>query len=517
MPAKMLSTREAAPLSRRDALLVALFVAAFFFLTWIRRHGIFSNDEVEGWLALIQPSWSRVMQVWSSGVDSSGLWFYVFARPWMHLFGFSDLSLHLWTTFFVSLSFGLTWICARRFASTLTVAVFAPLVFLANRVVILQLNNGRTYGILLLATALTCYAMLRTDPAEPDFGHARPVLLSFFAFLLLTGSHTLGVLFWGMFLAAFCLRDLLWRVFQWKVYLGALVSLALIVPVSRRNIQADLDMGKPTFWTPMPTLHGFVTGVGDFSDLITGLIFLLLIVSLVLFYRQPVATRGALIPRARFSLYCLLAVFPALVLVTFALSLLGKSIFTDRYLISVAIGDVLVLCELATRIELLRPLTLPARRALAAAAALGLAALFVFNFHRQGSPQPDYTQAFLKALPAGKPVVITDTAHFIEVTHYHNNEREMVIPLDWTIQLDPDFGGGGASFSHEMEDWKSVGLYPGQILTTPEILAKYPSFLLVSDEAHTLWFRRYIAANPGYQATELPGINGDRVWSVQSR
>ena len=114
------------PMSRYDWLLLALFVAMFFFITWFRRHGIFWNDEIMGWTTLDQPTWRDVIRVWLACVDSSGFFFYVFARPWLQLFGWTELSLHLWTTTFTSAAFILVWIVTRRFASLSIVAIAAP-------------------------------------------------------------------------------------------------------------------------------------------------------------------------------------------------------------------------------------------------------------------------------------------------------------------------------------------------------------------------------------------------------
>jgi hypothetical protein len=504
-----------------DGLLIALVIAAFFFLTWFRRHGIFWDDEIMGWTTLIQPTWPQLIRVWWSGVDSSGLWFYVFARPWLQIFGWTELSLHLWSAFFVGLSFLVTWVCARRYASLLTVAFFTPLIYLGNRQVAVQLCNGRCYGIVLLAVAVASYALLRTDPAEPDFRGARPALLSFLGFLLLTGSHMLGMLFWGVFVAGFCLRDLALRVFQWKVYLGALVALSLVVPISWRNIQSTINMGKPVFWTSKPTLSDFLLGFGDYSAQVTLLLAVLLLVFLGLFFRQPASARGPLVPQTRISIYCLLLVFPSLCLLMFALSLLGKSIYIDRYLIPVIIGNVLILCELMTRIELLKPFSRSVRWCFAGFATVLIGGLFVFNLHRQGLPGQDTMGPLLQALPAGKPVVITDTGLFIVTIYYYNNDLELVTPTDWSIQLDPDYGsskgGGGASYLHEMEDWKAMGIYADHILSTQQLLGKYRSFVVISNREHTLWFRRYIANNPAYRSEELPSSKDVDIWSVETR
>lgn len=499
-------------LSANDWILLFLVILAFFSLTWFRRHhAMLWNDEIMGWTTLDQPTWTRVLQVWWSGVDSSGLFFYLFARPWLQVFGWTELSLHLWTATFVSLSLVVAWITARRFASLPVVAFALPFVYLTNRTMVQQLNNGRTYGVLLLGVALISYALLDTDPLDGP----RPVWLTFVSFVLLCGSHTLGVLFVCVFAGGFLLRDLITRVFQWKIYLAALVALLLILPVSWKNIQADIDMGKPTFWTPKPTLAGLFLGFGDLSLQVFLVLIAALLIFLGLYFSQPREQRGPLVPRSRLSIYCLLAVFPALELTMFGLSLLGKSIFLDRYMLPIALGDAFLLCELITRIAALRPMARPVRQCILAVGVLTVVALFLFDLHRPGPPTHNYTEEFLAAVPAGKPIVITDTGRFIEVMHYHSKDREMISPVDWKIQVDPEFGPGGASFLHEMEDWKKMGIYAENIQPTAQILGTHRSFVMVADKPHTLWFKRYIENNPAYRVTELPGYERDRIWDVE--
>jgi hypothetical protein len=501
-------------LSGIDWILLSLTIVAFFLLTWFRRHhAMLWNDEIMGWTTLAQPTWKRVIQVWWSGVDSSGIFFNLFARPWLQIFGWTELSLRLWSSTFVSLSLAVAWMTARRFAPLTVVAFGLPFVYLTNHTVVQQLNNGRTYGVLLLGVALVSYVLLRTDPADSPYSFWLP----FLAFALLCGSHTLGVLFLCVFLGAFVLRDVLAYVLQWKIYLAALTAVLLVLPLSWKNIQADIDMGKPTFWTPKPTLGGLLLGFGDFSLQVLIVLAVALLVFLALRVMQPAERREPLVTRERLSLYCLLAVFPALELTMFALSLLGKSIFMDRYMIPIALGNAFLLCELMVRIGKLQPLPPRLQLGLIGIASASIVALFFTDLRRSGLPQRDYTTDFLAALPPGKCVVITDTSRFIEMMHYHSKDREMLSPTDWKIQVDPDFGGGGASFLHEMEDWKAMGIYADNIQPTEQILATHRSFIMVSDRPHTLWFRRYIQSNPAYRVKELAGYDRDRIWDVEPR
>ena len=502
-----------------DILLITLLFALFLFASWFRsRNRIFWSDEIMGWFVLRQDTWPHLLQLWRAGIDSSGIFYYVFARQWLALFGPSELTLHLFSAFGIALSATITWFAARRFFPIQVVAAVVPLMFFLNRTALWQLANGRTYGLLMTAIALAAYALIRTGPETADANRPWPLLLTFLALLLLVGSHILGTLFWGAFFAGFLTRDLWFRIFRPRLYSAALAAL-IVVPFSWRNIQATAALGKPTFWTLKPPPLDLFRGLGDYSRFTEGILaaaFLALLVTILI--ARSKGTRPPVFNPAYPSFYFALAVFPFLLLVMFAVSHVSTSIFVDRYLLPMLVGDALFVCALLGRcFEIMPPG--PAPRAL-----FSIAALLVFGVVYQKNlrfesvyPQRDYTPALLAALPEGEPIVMTSVGSFAEMVFYHNRDGIFLTPVDWSIQLDPDNGPGGVSGLHEMENWKAMGLYSKQIQPTPEILRGKPHFAVVSDDQHTLWFRRYIAANPLYRSTEGKPFGTLHIWQVDRR
>lgn len=529
MPEQMNSETDLTPeLKRRldwkDALLLVAAVACVLFMSWFRsRNRIFWSDEIMGWLVLRQDTWAHLLRVWWGGIDSSGIFFYLLGRPWLSIFGATEVSLRMFSAFGIAISLVLTWIAARRYFSWRTVAVCVPFIFLVNRPLLWQLANGRTYGVLMTGIALLAYAFLRTDPGEPDSDGVWPTLLVFLGFMLVMGGHILGVIYCTAFFAGFAARDYFFRVFRPRIYLAGLLAGAILF-LSWRNLLATAALGKPSFWTVVPSPVNLYYSLfacsfpGEKALLVVGGAFLA-----SLYSRTKQQGRPPLFLRSRASLYFLLSTFLLLTLIMFAVSRVTTSIFVDRYLLPMVVGDAFLLCELASR--LWQSLHLPRlfRIAVIGCAFLILPALYRRDLRAHDPfPMRDYTAALLKEIPGTDPVVITDPGVFAETVHYRNKERKMLTPIDGSIVLDPEFGPGGASGLHEMENWKTYGFYSNQILPTDQILATHRSFVVVSDPGHTLWMRRYILSNPKYSITAIPSFRlfSDmdlQIWQVEER
>lgn len=507
------------PLGRTDVLLLLLSFVLLMLMSYIRSRGrIFWGDEIMGWEVTRQPTFHRLWEVWSAGNDSSGIWFYVFARPWMTLFGASELTMRMFSAFGMSVSFILTWLCARRYFRWQVVAAVLPLVYLVNRMVVWQYGNGRTYGVLLTAAALCSYALLRTDPKEPDAERAGPLLLTLGGMLLITGSHILGPLYWGVFFAGFLARDIYFRVFRPKIYLAALLGLS-VFPVGWRNLRSTMALGKPTYWTEKPHFVDIFSGL-DLYVRLTGVVMLVsLLLMLLVWWRTRSSPRPEpLLAPSRASFYFVLGVPLFLILLMFVLSRVSTSIFVDRYLMPVLLFDCLFLCEAISRVWDAAPLVRPVRLAVGGLAVLAVASVYGYDLrHEMALPTRDYTASFLQAIPSGEPIIITDVSHFMDLVFYRSHERQLIIPVDWSVQLDPAFGDGGASPEHELDNWRNAGIHAENIQTTQQALAGKQHFTVVTDEQHTLWVRRYVLNNPAYVARELPSWKGMRIWQVDAR
>ena len=483
---------------------MALTALLMLLLSFLRsRHTIFWSDEVMGWLVLRERTFTQLLYSWWTGADSSGIFFYVLARPWLAIFGASELSLRLFSAAGVAAAAILLWVCARRFYSFGVVASLLPVTLLLHRTLLWQLANSRTYGLFLAAIALVALNFALTDPDRPL--SRKLLLLAFAAHLLLVGSHILGPLYSGVFLGGLIARDLWFHVFRPQLYLAAAAGwLALLV--SYRNLVATAALGKPSFWTLRPNNHDLWLGLTAGDERLHKACLLLLIIAATAFLtRRRIAGTTAIVARRSITPVTLIGTFFAAVLVLFAVSRVTTSVFVDRYLLPVLLGDALLLCELATRILADMEISGRVRQLLFFVLLLTLAQTVRHDLPLLPTEYPplDYTGSLVKLIPPGVPAVITDPGIFAEMVFYHNRARTFITPLDWEIATSPENGLGAVSGEHEMQNWKQLGYYSNQIEPTEAILHNNPAFVVIADAASPLWFKWRVVQSGRYAITDL--------------
>ena len=505
---------------------IATAAALFLLMSFIRSSGtIFWSDEIMGWLVLRERSFPRLLHSWWAGADSSGIFFYVFGRPWLAIFGATERSLRLFSAAGVATACGLMWACARRFYSLGVVAAILPLTLFFHRTLLWQLSNGRTYGIFLAAIAFVAYAFAITDSARPLTG--RLLALTFAAHLLLVGSHILGPLYSGIFLCGLVLRDLLQQTLRPRLYLAGAAGWLMLL-VSYRNLTATAALGKPAFWTFRPHRHEFFLGFTAGNRRLRQAIALLLLLAIITFlrdrfFRRSLAGRPPLLANQIVTRLTLIGTFFACVPVLFLLSRVTTSVFVDRYLLPILLGDALLLCELATRILDGWPINLFLRRGLFATMLLLLARTLKRDLPLLPDeyPQRDYTAALLHLIPPGVPAVITNPGIFAEMVFYQNQNATFLTPVDWPVTLDHASNPGYVSGTHEMENWKKLGYFSQQIQSTDTILAGNPRFLVIAEEGQAVWFERRIATSAQFSTKDLGRLmeaaNPLHLWMVERR
>lgn len=478
-----------------DVLGILSLVAVLLLLSILRsRHAMFTADEVMTLYVLRQPTFHASVLAWKYGIDSGGIWFYVFGRQWIKLFGATEVSLHLYSAAGMACAAALVWATARRYYSILPVAAAVSFVFASSQVLRWQLAYGRTYGVFAVASALVLFLVLRGEQAI-----RRSYILvaaNMAAYALLAGSHILGSCYAAAFLSLQIILDLRERRLRPLLYLGSAAASMSVFLFSLPNLRATAALGKPTFWTVRPTIKDLVIMTNLLDHRVTaGLVLVLL---LVFIYLRPYRSRAAV--------YVTVAVFAALNLAFFALSHVTTSIYVDRYLIPFHWIAILVLCELFTQLaEANAPM--PAfRRAVPALYILLAAAGFtVPRLQRPWYPIPNYTQGFVNTLPHGVPVIDADAASFVELQNYQAGAlpSTFLYPVDWEVTLDPA-NHEGVSATRELENLKAEGFHSTAILPTDEVLSHDHDFAVVTDEVaplSTIWLQRRILSDPHYVVT----------------
>ena len=521
----MLKTLEAKPIAaaeqkarpltlpgRWDALGIALLAAALLLCSYLQsRQRMFWGDEMMGVYVLDAGSWAHFLERWRSGIDSSGFWFYVFAKPWEWIFGpATALRLRLFSAAGVATSAGLIWITARRFYSLPIVAVSVSLVFFDINVLRWQLSNGRCYGVFLAATALVLFLLFKGE--EEAYRRPSPWFLAgtALAYDILAGAHILGMVYAGALLAIQIALDLRARRLRLSLYAAAIAGIVVIFGFSLGNIRTTTALGKPAFWTTRPSMHDLLLSSDFSSSAVRTVLLVLLALSFFSLRKRP----------ARVPVYIVLFGFVLLDVAFFAISALSTSIYVDRYLVPFAFALILLCAELLTQLreaDLLHP-----RLRAAAPVLVALYGVHLFPpLHSYPFPYPDYTGSLLARLPPGLPVVDTDVASFVEVEFYHHGHipQPFLFPIDPEVTLDPHNLGGVSGF-HEMDNFRRLGLDTPDLQPTSTILSGPTDLLVITGSSTRAWLQRRLLDTGRYDVRDLgplPGAFPLHLWQAHLR
>ncbi len=498
---KPLSGASPLPLHRNDAIGLAALSAVLLLLSYLQsRHKMYWGDEIMGRYVLDAGSWHLFLERWRTGIDSSGFWFYVFAKPWEWIFGRSELALRMFSAAGVITAAALVWITARRFYTFTVVAIAVPFIFLDIAVLRWQLANGRCYGVFLSSTALVIFLMLRPESGSPAPTGPSLLVVTFLAYDILAGSHILGMLYAGSLLAIQMGLDLQARRWRPLLYLSAAAGIVAIVIFSFANIRSTTALGKPVFWTATPSFHDLFLLTDLTGSAVKPALLALALITLLSLRRS----------RQRDPVYVFLLGFLLLNFLLFAISRFSTSIYIDRYLTPFFAALILLCAELLTQLGDLTPLQ--ARLASAIPPLIVLWGLYEApRLPASFYPKADFTKSFLAALPPSTAVVDTDVASFVDMEFYYHGRfaRPFLFPLDAGVAADPHNPDGVSGF-HEMDNFARLGLDMPDLQPTDDILARYPDLLVITaDEKPTAWLRLRLLDSPNYEVTKLGPLTGE--------
>ena len=487
-------------LSSSDWLLLLLVAALQLTICLVRSHGrLFWSDELAGSKVLGDPSFQHMLAGWRAGADSGGLTHYLFGRAWIDAFGLSELKLRLYSATGTFLAVVFIWIAGRKYYGKLAMAFAVSLVFFTTPSLLWQLVNGRFYGTLMAAAGLATLAYFRAT--EPESSKSSNIVRFALSNALLCGSHILGMAYSAAILLAIFAFDRVRRQWRPSLYLAGL-SGWIVLPFSYRAIVSTTSLASTAFWTKKPTFADLVFGAFAFGKIVGLLAVVLLLYLVVLKLRKPASPTPNLAAANRLAVYLYAGSLFLVEVVIFAKSRThGISIFSERYLLPLTLGVVLIMADLFTR-AFPAPLKRTTTVALAAAmivlcAAFGLSRRPYYELY----PTTGLAQRIAERLPPEKNVVVTAVPLFLFLTRYEPTHHYIYL-LDWDFDLAPGRVNGDHSGERLMENFKRAGYDSGSILSCDEILARYPSFTVLVFGDRTEWVQERLV-NPSYEIANL--------------
>ncbi len=486
-----ISERPVERMTTADYVLMALGFGFTLLLSVVLGHGrIFWEDEMLGWMLLTDPSWHHMVAAWRMGADGGGFSFYVLGRAWLHLFGPSETAFRLFSATGFGLGFVLTYATLRRFYGR-WVAAFAMFnTYFCSQPLVLHMVEGRFYGLLVFALALTVWLAAKLEDCERRLpvGFYVAVVM---AHALLVTSHILGVTYSACVLAAMVVLDRLAGRLRLGLYAGVAATWLLLLP-ERAAIHASAQVGKPWFWTTQPTPVHLLGPLTGYSAEIVAVMGLLVIGIVLTRLRSRLGWRTRWMEgwRGRRFIYVFTASFVLLAIGYLLEGYVGPVLFVSRYLMPLVILTVFLNAEMLAWVDvasILPALSAGALRGLRWAAAAALAAVVV-HWDFQHIPaylieQKDYTGQLTAMLPKGVPVLIEDGISFTEIIgRQHGSGVEYLFPLDWEEATEPFAPRLEVTQHNLMNNWRKAGYFSGSIVNLKDFLQSTPAFLVVDGQ-----------------------------------
>ena len=512
---------------------MALGVLVMFLISYALGHRrMLWEDEMLGWMLLTDPSFAHMVAAWRMGADGGGFSFYLSCREWFHLFGATEVSFRFYSASCFALSFVCVWITARRFYSTWIVAFALFNTYFGSPPIVLHLVEGRFYGLLMLAVSFVSLLIMKGAQAAKhlSWGH---YALMFFANGLLTTSHILGIVYSILLTMMMMGIDRMSGRFRPGIYASAALSWLLVLP-ELPAIRASMQVGKPWFWVPQPTLARVMGVIPAFSGEIS-VVLLILAFGIMVSWRRQGVDSGLMLIRAiaeRRDSYALI-LFLFLVPVTFVLvGLIGPPIFINRYLIPVAIATAFLTAEQLALINVQAREPFARAKYLRPLAFLVLAAVLpawiLIRVPQQIMANYDYTRQLDRVLPRDRPVLLEDAWSFTEIIGASpSNGPRFLYPLDWSECTAPTAPRLEVTQYNLMKNWQRAGYFSDSIVDLNKFLNSTRTFIVLDDDGPTSAVPRVIgnplalrfAHAPGYQIKRYAVIpkNGGSVtaWLVE--
>jgi len=482
-------------------------------------------DEVLSLTIFRAGSWQHMMHGWFGGVDGGGIAYYLFGRPWMLLFGFTPLSMRLFSTAAVILSIVLLWIAVRRFYSTLSIIISITVVYLSSVTILWQNINGRFYGLFLAAAAFNVWIFIRLTTAQQT--SRRDYFLFAIAQSLLIGSHVLGLIYSFAFIAGLFLFDIYHRHLRPRLYLCGVAGWSVLV-LSLPAMMRTTSVAQKVFWTVKPRSRDLLLAVFAYSNVAKRFASLLILCASItwllhrFFWRREPSHIDVCLDRE--PLRFLIAIFWLAELIIFAKSQVGISIFADRYLLPVALATVLLLAELleASVSHLpvfLRGIASPVPTILLATASFAIFArhALVTDVYGPIYPRAGYTQRIMATLPKDEVVVVTPPQIY-ELLALEDPTHHYIFMNDRSFDLRPGTPVRDLAGFRLLDNWKAAGFYSNEILSCSQALADYPRFTLVVADSQQDWLNDRILQNVNLSKTKIASVDDFitfTVWRIE--
>jgi hypothetical protein len=499
----------------------------------------FWNDELYSYYLLSDHSFRHMMVAMGDKFNQTPPLYFVLGWLWARAFGATELSLRLFSSFGISIACLVAWVTLRRNYQFWPAAIGTLGIFCVSDLILTQNAEARMYGLFLAVWSL---GILQADIVNRRQECRRStLLLNMLIHVAIVQTHPFGIVYSGVILCAFVIRDRLFSVFRPKVYLSVLLSWLSLIPEVPTFVN-QADAGNPRAWIPIPGLKSLISSlIPSVSPLFSLVIVFLLLVSVMQFVFMAADSRHARPSEQRFSksaaevfllmLGCLCIAVPVGVWI---LSRTVTPLFVHRYMIPGALGWCILLAYFCSRIvgdpegECARvSVRMGSRALLLVLTAILLMHPIIFAWTRPKNKFPGVSDG--KYGYSDLPIVTSSSHDFMKRYYYSPERQRYFFLLDWEAALDVKSRRSSVGEYKTKDALKREyhEVFEGNIVQVWEFLRTHDRFLVLDadyqrecaseDFRCATWLDIRIKKSPDYKISALGQADDKQLFLVEKK
>lgn len=455
----------------------------------------FWNDELYSW-HFVSSDFHTMWAAFQEPINNSPFLYFGLGWLWAQAFGASELSLRLFSSFGFATAAMCIWMVLRPVYGFWPGALALFSVFCTSELVFAQNAEARMYGLFVaLAAAATYFYHRMYLTGRPS---TSLLALNTLVHAALVHTHLFGLFYSAGVAASFAVATVLRDgfvmrrlVISWPVFgsfAAAWSTFVLYLPA----FFAQAEAGRPYSWLPRPAFEDLLplltNGSGAFFRP-EALVIIVLLVALCAVLDAQHEANGSLPHRKDRHLLWLALVLAALPAAVWAVSIVARPIFFDRYLMPSLLAWVILIAHVlarALRDEAVAPLLAPRNIALGTFL-LGLLCVPVVEARSYWGWQMPGRQDNAAFGRADLPIVVQSSHDFLERHFYAREQDQYVFVLDWKVTNTPASGRFGIQEYKHMEAYRHAfpDRFDDQIVNAEAFLAEHDEFLILSHADYT--------------------------------
>lgn len=487
------------PLAAAFSLIVGNAIDAMARNLWV--------DELLSVTLVSDPSFTHMLRALADQVDTSPPLFYMVGWLWSRGVGSSALSLRLLAGVCGAGAFIIAWRIVRPYASLAArcAGVCAPV--LLPMVMLAQIAEARSYGLLLLCAAITLAQVESVARSRVTRWRIVGITLAQAA---LCATHVFGLAYSAAALGAVIAADVVskrrMQIRAYTAWCAGWLAFLIWLPALRHQAQ----VGVPYFPIARPSSADLVHGLTLGTTLRVALMLPIALGIAVGVARRSVADDQLEPPRAMPVHLVFVAMGWVLVaLAVWSVSRISTPLFLPRYLVPLGLAYATVLPpaldrmlfwanQRARRDRIAGNAGPPARSYLWVLGAITAVALYSPVWRADSLPRDAAPAGDSLDVRSDLPIATISTHSYLPRVFYAARPSHYVFVLDWESAILPKAPVGPTEYKLMAAMKRN---YPDHdIEESEQFLARHSRFYVI-DEGGLFWFQRRIRNNPAYHVT----------------